>query len=81
MERHRKFFYMFLMCVVAYEALNRPVIQLEASGDMNTVEYQILFQLMFGSGVFAFICLLELYRCARRSVKQSLNMFTRQRCF
>ena len=81
MEKHRKLFYVLLCSIVAYEALNRPVIQLENDHNMNTVEYQILFQLMFGSGVFAFICLLELYRCARRSVKQSLNMFTRQRCF
>ena len=81
MEKHRKLFYVLLCSIVAYEALNRPVIQLENNHKMDTVEYQVLFQLMFGSGMVGFICLLELYREAKRSVKQHLNTVTRQRQF
>jgi len=69
-----KLLFVFFFCLLAFEILNRPILELEARNLTNTMEYQILFQCMFGSLVVAGIAILEIYQ----DVKQSLNTFTKK---
>jgi hypothetical protein len=64
MEKTTLWFYLFVLSLLAYEIVNRPLLWLENDGHMNTVEYQVLFQVMIGTLVFAFIGAMELYNLA-----------------
>ena len=74
MEKRDKLLLVLIFSLLTYEILNRPILDLEAKNLMNTMEYQILFQCMFGCLIVSFIAAMELYR----DVKQSLNTFTIQ---
>jgi len=74
MEKRDKLLLVFIFSLLAYEILNRPILDMEARNAMNTMEYQILFQSMFGCLVVAGIAIMEIYR----DVKQSLNTFTEE---
>lgn len=74
MEKRDKLLFVFFFCLLAYEILNRPILDMEANNLGNTMEYQILFQCMFGSLVVAGIAIMEIYR----DVKKSLNTFTEE---
>lgn len=78
MKKQQVCFYLLLICCVAYEYLCRPMLELENSGLMGTVQYQILFQLMIGTLGIGCICCLELYFEAVRFVKHELYSITRQ---
>lgn len=74
MEKRDKLLLVFIFTLLAYEVLNRPILDMEANNLTSTMEYQILFQSMFGCLVIAGIAIMEIYR----DVKQSLNTFTEE---
>lgn len=74
MEKRDKLLLVLIFSLLAYEVLNRPILDLEAKNLMNTLEYQIVFQCMFGCLIVSFIAIMEIYR----DVKQSLNTFTEE---
>jgi len=78
MKKHQVCFYLLLICCVSYEYLCRPMLELENSGLMGTLQYQILFQLMIGTLGIGCICCLELYFEAVKFVKHGLYTITWQ---
>jgi len=54
------------------------MLELENSGLMGTVQYQVLFQLMIGTLGIGCICCLELYFEAVKFVKHGLYTITSQ---
>jgi len=69
MSKNQKLFYILLASMVLYEYVNRPLVEMENKGLTGSMEYQILFQLMFGCLMAGFISIMELYRTARKTVR------------
>lgn len=78
MKKHKICFWLLVVSCVSYEYLCRPMLELENSGQMGTVQYQVMFQMMILTMVVACISCLELYFEAVKVVKHGLNTITSQ---
>lgn len=72
MEKKRFYFYLFFLGLLAYEAFNVPLLNLEIEHKTGSLQYQILFQCMFGSLIVGLIGALELYFLAKRQCDDTL---------